>query len=123
MALTHVELYEALRPFVGDEAAQMMAEVIPPAANLTTREDLLLMRDDIRTEMGGIRTEIADLRVEMHEGFAEVYRHMAEMSERLSAGLDRVRESQVSTFRWMIGLMVPVWAGTLTALAAVVVKL
>jgi hypothetical protein len=37
---THVELYEALKPFVGAEAAQLMAEVIPPTGELATKSDL-----------------------------------------------------------------------------------
>jgi hypothetical protein len=42
-----VELYEALKPHLGTEAAQMIAEVVPPAANLATREDIQALRADI----------------------------------------------------------------------------
>ena len=44
---THVELYEALKPHLGTEAAQMIAEVVPPAANLATKEDIQALRADI----------------------------------------------------------------------------
>lgn len=35
MALTHVELYEALKPSIGEAAAAMIAEVVPPAGERT----------------------------------------------------------------------------------------
>ena len=44
---THVELYEALKPHLGDQAARMIAEVVPPAANLATKEDIQALRADI----------------------------------------------------------------------------
>ncbi|HYZ91140.1 MAG TPA: hypothetical protein VFA34_01960 [Actinomycetota bacterium] len=47
MSVKSVELYEALKPHVGQEAAQMIAEVIPPAANIATREDIQSLRADI----------------------------------------------------------------------------
>ena len=40
MALSNVELYEALKPTVGEEAARLMANVIPPAENLATKDDV-----------------------------------------------------------------------------------
>jgi hypothetical protein len=42
-----VELYEALKPHIGREAAQMIAEVVPPAANLATKEDIQKLRGDL----------------------------------------------------------------------------
>ncbi len=44
---THVELYRALEPHVGQEAAQMIADVVPPAANVATKEDIQSLRADI----------------------------------------------------------------------------
>jgi hypothetical protein len=44
---THVELYRALEPHVGEEAAQLIADVVPPAANLATKEDIQALRADI----------------------------------------------------------------------------
>ena len=44
---THVELYEALKPHVGIEAARMIADVVPPASNLATKEDIQALRADI----------------------------------------------------------------------------
>ena len=47
MAASHVELYEALKPHIGEQAAGMIAEVIPPAANLATKEDIESLRGEI----------------------------------------------------------------------------
>ena len=44
---THVELYRALEPHVGKDAAQMIADVVPPAANVATKEDIQALRADI----------------------------------------------------------------------------
>ena len=44
---THVELYKALEPHVGQEAAQMIADAVPPAANIATKEDIQALRGDI----------------------------------------------------------------------------
>ncbi len=44
---THVELYRALEPVVGTEAAQLISEVVPPAANLATKDDLQTLRGDL----------------------------------------------------------------------------
>ena len=44
---THVELYEALKPHVGREAAQMIADVVPPVSNIATKEDIQALRADI----------------------------------------------------------------------------
>lgn len=40
MAVTNVELYEALKPSIGEEAARMIAEVVPPTRDLATKRDV-----------------------------------------------------------------------------------
>jgi hypothetical protein len=37
MALTNIELYEALKRDLNEDAARMIAEVVPPASDLATR--------------------------------------------------------------------------------------
>jgi hypothetical protein len=44
---THAQLYEALKPHVGADAARMIADVVPPASNLATKEDIHALRADI----------------------------------------------------------------------------
>lgn len=38
--VSNIRLYNALKPHVGEEAAEMIAEVIPPADQLVTKQDL-----------------------------------------------------------------------------------
>jgi hypothetical protein len=45
--MTHVELYRALEPHIGTEAAQMIADVVPQAANPATKEDIQALRADM----------------------------------------------------------------------------
>jgi hypothetical protein len=45
--LTNVRLYEALKSHVGEEAAEMIAEVVPPAQNLATKEDIAVLKGDL----------------------------------------------------------------------------
>lgn len=40
MALTNIELYEALRKDLNEDAARMIAEVVPAAQDLATKTDI-----------------------------------------------------------------------------------
>ncbi len=40
MDMSNVELYEALKGPVGPEAARMISEIVPPARELATKQDL-----------------------------------------------------------------------------------
>ena len=64
---THVELYEALKPHVGPEAAQLMAEVIPPAGELATKSDIAVLRSGFERLEAATKTDIAGLRVEISQ--------------------------------------------------------
>ncbi|MEX0873406.1 MAG: hypothetical protein WD646_10310 [Actinomycetota bacterium] len=39
MAVTNIELYEALKKDVSEESARMIAEIVPAAGDLTTKTD------------------------------------------------------------------------------------
>ena len=41
MALTNIELYEALKKDLSEDSARMIAEVVPAAQDLATRADLI----------------------------------------------------------------------------------
>jgi hypothetical protein len=43
-----VELYEALKPYVGVQAAQMIADVVPAAEHLATKQDVHMVLAEIR---------------------------------------------------------------------------
>jgi hypothetical protein len=52
---TNVELYEALKPHVGKEAAGMIADVVPPARDLATKQDIAELRTELHKEIGSLR--------------------------------------------------------------------
>ena len=54
MALSHVELYEALKPSIGERAAAMIADVVPAAQDLATKADIA----DVRADIAELRTEM-----------------------------------------------------------------
>lgn len=100
MAMTNVELYEALKDSIPERAARMIAEAFHPASELATRSDLVEVR-------AALKQEIAEVRTEMREGFAELraqIQSLARMQQRM----------------W--GFFVPMWVGTFGTLIAVVLK-
>jgi hypothetical protein len=115
MALTNVELYEALKGSVGEEAARMIAEVVPPASDLATKHDLLATKSDlereigaVRLEIGAVRLEIADVRTEMREGFGLLRSEIHALGERMS--------------NRMLTMFIPLWLGVFGLIATLIVK-
>ena len=105
MAVTNIELYEALKKDVSEESARMIAEAVPKAENIATKDDVRLAVTDMRTEM-------AELRVEIIERFnkMEVY------IER------RFAEAERRTFRYAMIFGGPLWAAMIAALVKIVLK-
>jgi len=101
MAPTNVELYEALKPSVGELAARMIAEAVPAAQDLATKSDIQMLRSELLVFKNELQAEIqsvrSDLRVEIH---TESTRQM----------------------RWMLTFFIPVWAGTWATVVAVILK-
>lgn len=94
MAMSNVELYEALKGPVGDKAARMIAEVVPPARELATKDDLKL--------------EITELRAEMREGFARIEAKFGEL------------KSQI--YGRMLTMFVPLWLGVFGVILTLLLK-
>jgi len=69
MAMTNVELYEALRGSIPDSAARMIAEAFHPAHELATKSDLAELR-------GEMRAGFATLQGEIHKSSASTMRWM-----------------------------------------------
>lgn len=101
MAMTNVELYEALKRSIPEDAARMIAEAFHPAKDLATKQDLAEI-------VGEMRSEFAAVRGEMREGFARLQ--------------GEIHKSSASTMRWMLTFFIPVWAGTWGTVVAVVLK-
>jgi hypothetical protein len=57
---THVELYKALVPHVGQEAAQMIADAVPPASNIATKDDVYAVKEDVHAVSEKVQTLRAD---------------------------------------------------------------
>jgi hypothetical protein len=116
MALTHVQLYEALKPSVGEEAARMMADVVPPAENLATRDYIDAVRAALEIKIAELHTKIAEVVGEMREGFAKVEAGFATLDAKIEA-------EGKHTLRWMIGLFIPLWGATFGAMIIALLKL
>jgi hypothetical protein len=97
MMTTNVELYEALKPTLGADAARMIAEVVPPTRDLATKADLAETNARIDALDARMRDGFAQLRIEIHT-------------------------SHVSSLRWFLGFSVPLWLGTWGTVVAVLLK-
>ncbi len=108
MSPTNVELYEALKPTVGEEAARMIAEIFPQAREIATKTDVDAVRREVEVLRSETRAEFAEVRGEMREGFAKA---------RAENQADRV-----SMLKWLIALMLPVWLGSWGTVIAILLK-
>jgi len=108
MAVSHVELYEALKGPVGEKVARMIAEIVPVASDVARKQD-------VAGAVSTLRLEMADLRAEMHAGFADVRTEMAATRVEMHALNTR-------TIRWILGVTIPLWVGTWGMMAAILVK-
>ena len=105
MGPTNVELYEALKESIGEDAARMIAEVVPPSRDVALRADVLAVRADVDA-----------LAADVRERFAMVYQEFAKVRGEMREGFALVRADmhadRVSTLKWMIAMFVPVWLGS-----------
>jgi hypothetical protein len=79
----------------------MIAEVIPPVQDLATKSDIQVVKSDLQVVESNLRAEInvveANLRAEIHVETGRV-------------------------IKWMVGLLIPVWAGTWATVIALILK-
>lgn len=68
-----LQLYEAARTSLGDDAAGTLMELLPvDQSQFATRHDVATLGAELRGEFAGLRGEFAELRGEMHGEFAAV---------------------------------------------------
>lgn len=104
MDVSNVELYEALkRGNVGEEAAKMLAEVVPPAPELVTKADLREEIQSLELRLASQYERIDDRFRQIDDRFREIDQRLSEMSEKFT--------------RYMLLFFVPLW---ITAAAAIV---
>ena len=77
---TNVELYEALKPHVGQKAAGMIADVVPPARDLATKQDIASTKQDIAELRAELHKEIGSLRGTLLSYFIPLWVMMGSMS-------------------------------------------
>ena len=58
MALTNIELYEALTKVLSEDAARMIAEVVPPTAELATKADIARLERQVGDLKGYIDSRL-----------------------------------------------------------------
>ena len=70
---THVELYKALEPHVGHEAAQMIADAVPRAENIATKDDAHTAVHQLSEKVHELSEKVQTLRADFFRwGFAAV---------------------------------------------------
>lgn len=108
MAVSHVELYEALKGPVGEKAARMIAEIVPVAADVARKQD-------VEGAESRLRLELSELRGEMREGFSSIRTEMA-------ADRAQMHVLNSRTIRWLLAFSIPMWAGTWGTMIAVLLR-
>lgn len=102
MALTNIELYEALKKDVSEDAARMIAEVFPRAEDLATRSDILELRAATGSDIARLEALIKDLEIRTEQRFSAFERRV---------------------FRWSMTFAVPLWAALVAALVKFVIQI
>lgn len=110
MALTNVALYDLLKPKVGEEAARMIAEVVPPTRELATKADVKALE-------AATSQQFTELRGEMTSRFTEL---RGEMNTRFAEAESRSRAETTRTIKWIVGVFVPIWGATWGGIVALV---
>lgn len=120
---TNIRLYELLREQIGQEAARMVSEAVPPSREIATRSDLSTFRSEMTSDFAAFRSEMRAeferFRAEVEARFERIEHQMQEL--RLSVEAAVVR-SENRILRWMLGLFVPVWLGVAAMVVTLLVK-
>ncbi len=105
MPMSHVELYEALKGCgITEDAARLIADVVPPAKDLATRVDIFILKSDVIAVDAKI--DRVDAKIDLIEA-------------RLEA---RIEAASSKTIRWILGVFIPVWATTWGVLAVALLR-
>ncbi len=141
MAPTNIELYEALKRDLNEEAARRIAEVVPAAADLSTKGDLesatgalnadlesakSALTADIQSVKSALTADIQSVKSELKADIESVKGELKADIHEVSLSVARLEAKMealhASTLRWMIGLFLPAWGVTAGTLLAVVLK-
>ena len=117
---TDIELYEALRSYLGDDVARMVTDRLPPIRDLATKDDLERLEAVLRTEIERLETLIAGEVRRLDEKIDIVVERL------LEAIRASTHETQATMTRRLLAFAVPVMVGMaaqIAALAAVMIRL
>lgn len=95
MALSNLELYEALKKSMDEDAARMIAEVVPLGRDVATKDDIARVEKATGDQIAAVQIDIA-----------RVEQQLARMEARFA--------------RWILTFFVPLW---ITSAAAIVTAL
>lgn len=113
MAMTNIELYEALKTDVSEEAARMIAEAVPTASDIATKTFV----DERFTSF----EEMMDRRFErfaqeMDRRFERAAQEMDRRFEDVDRRFERLEQRFDRAFRLAIVFIGPIWAGGIAAI-------
>ncbi len=94
---TGLEIHEAFKPTVGEEAARMLAETLPMNEQIATKSDVAAVRADVVA----VRADIDILRV---------------------ASRADLQEMKSDIFRWMLGFFATLWIGNAGLIVTLLLK-
>jgi hypothetical protein len=116
---TNIELYEALKPSVGEDAARMIADVVPPARDLATHLDVQQLRTELVEHRRQTDVRFEELRHSMEFGLEELRRQTDVGFEALKGV---VHAASMSTTRWMLTFFVPLWLAMLATVVTIALR-
>ena len=126
MAVTHVELYEALKGSVGEKAARMIAEIVPVAADVARTNDVLAVRQDLAEAVSTLRLEISEatslLRRDVFAAISELRRDIAAQQQQIANARSEAHALNTRTIQWILGVTIPLWIGTWGMMAAILLR-
>jgi hypothetical protein len=98
-AVTNIELYEALKKDLNEDAARLIAEVVPAAGDVATKTDIARLEARVTGVEAGLGSRINEV----------------------DLGLKGYIDSRL--LRYTLACIIPIWISTAGLLATVVAKL
>jgi predicted component of type VI protein secretion system len=127
MALTNIELYEELKKTVTEDAARLIAEVVPKAEDLATKGDIERLaaatKGDIERLAAATKGDVAHLQAATREDFARLDARFDRLELSIRAEIEQLaRSSSDKMLRYFVPLWVAVFGALGTMIALVVTR-
>ena len=106
MALSAVELYERLKPQLGENETKALIEYVDEKirGEVATKEDLLLLKAELKEGMGLLKEDLLLLKAEMKEDLVLMKDDMVLMKTELKEDLWKLRMLVIVTLVAMVAL-------------------